>query len=135
MKRALLAIAAGQLTIAGLNGFARIILSLYQRTDIVLSGVEHLPSTTWAVGVTALGYLFGLFGGLITCTLARGSYRIEVLTLILLTVALALFDFTFIPEVHTSWSLAASPALKVAGIYTGYTIISKQDRQREKTHV
>lgn len=134
MKRTLLAIVAGQLTIAGLNGFARIILSLYQRTEIVLSGVEHLPSTPWAVGITALGFLFGMFGGLITCTLARGSYTVEVVALILLTVALGLFDFTLLPDAHTSWSLVAAPALKVAGIYTGYRIVTRQDKQLAQTN-
>lgn len=60
MVRTMIAIAAGYFSIAVLNSFIHIITSIYFRGDITLTGISHLPSTQWIIGVTFLQFAFGL---------------------------------------------------------------------------
>ena len=130
MIRSMLAIAAGYFSIALLSGFSRLIVSVYLKTDIALTGIEGFP-TTWAFGLTGLGFFFGLFGGLLTTTLAESEGFIEILGFILLMAAIGLVDYSILSEREPFWYLIASPALKMAGIFIGFHLKRKQDVQLE----
>lgn len=128
MIRSLFAIIAGQASIALLSGFTRIMIAIYFRSGMTLSGVSHLPSPGWAYAITALSLFYGVFGGLFTCSIAKGKYQIEILSLLLLIAALGLFNYGFLNKTEPLWYLMLSPFLKALGVYAGYKIKLTQDR-------
>jgi hypothetical protein len=131
MIRSILAVAAGYFSIALLSGFSRLIISIYLRNDITLTGIENFP-TTWGFGLTGLGFFFGLFGGLLTTTLAESKGFIEIVGFILVMAAVALLDYSMLNDREPFWYLIASPTLKISGIFIGYHLKRKQDKQLEQ---
>lgn len=129
MSRSLLAIAVGYFTVAALNGFSRIIISLYFRTDISLAGIQNLPSQYWVYALTALQFIFGLFGGLMVSSIVKTKAYIEILSLILLMIAIGFIDYSMLNEREPLWYLITSPLLKILGIFAGYQLKLKQDEQ------
>lgn len=132
MYRSMLAIAAGYFTIALLSGFSRLIISVYLKTGISITGINAFPFQ-WAIGLTVLGFFFGLFAGLLTTTIATSNGNIEILGFILIMVIMALIDYTIMGSQEPMWYLIASPVLKIFGVYSGYHIKKKQDLQLEQT--
>ncbi len=130
MIRSMLAIVAGYFSIALLSGFSRLIVSVYLKNDIALTGIENFP-TTWAFGLTGLGFFFGIFGGLLTTTLADSEGVIEIVGFILIMAGVGLVDYSMLSEREPVWYLISSPALKMAGIFIGYHLKRTQDVQLE----
>lgn len=128
MIRSMLAIAAGYFSIVVLNSFVHLIISIYFNTDVFLTGVAQLPSMAWVYGITGLQFAFGLFGGLLTSTLARSYAHLEILGFILLMIIIAFVDYTVLNEREPLWYLITSPALKVLGIFLGYRLIKLQNQ-------
>lgn len=126
----MLAIATGYFSIALLSGFSRLIVSIYLKNDITLTGIESFP-TTWAFGLTGLGFFFGLFGGLLTTTLAESEGIIEIVGFIFIMAGVGLVDYSMLNDREPLWYLIASPTLKMSGIFIGYHLKRKQDKQLE----
>jgi len=131
MLRSMLAIAAGYFSILVLNSLIHIITSVYFRIDLSLTGIAHLPSAPWVIGITVLQFIFGLFGGLLTTTIAQTKEFIAILGFILLITIIGLMDYTILNEREPLWYLITSPALKAAGIFTGYQLIQIQNKDIE----
>ena len=127
MLKSLFAIIAGQLSITLLQTFSRVIVGLYFRTEITITGIAHLPSTTWMYFVTALNIIFGLFGGLITSSVAKKSGRLEVLILALLIFIWGLFSFQMTASVEPTWYRILSPLLIILGLLAGYKLKTNMD--------
>lgn len=123
----MLAIAAGYFSIAALNSFVHLIVSIYFKTDIFLTGVSQLPTNIWVAGITALQFAFGLFGGLLTTTLAGKKAHIEILGFILLMVTISFIDYSVLNSQEPLWYLITSPVLRILGIFTGYRLIKIQN--------
>ena len=130
MVRQMMAIAAGYFSIVFLNGLIHVILSVYFNTDLSLAGISHLPSLSWTVLFTALQLLFGLFGGLLTATIAQNNQHIAILGFILLMVIISLINYSVLSMQEPLWYLITSPSLKIIGILAGYQLIQAQN----KTH-
>lgn len=128
MIRSMLAIAAGYFSIVVLNSFVHLIVSIYFKTDIFLTGIAQLPSVAWVYGITGLQFAFGLFGGLFTSTLAGSNAYLEILGFILLMIIIAFVDYSVLNEREPLWYLITSPALKVLGIFLGYRLIKLQNQ-------
>jgi hypothetical protein len=124
----MLAVAAGYFSMLVLNSLIHIITSVYFKTDLSLTGIAHLPSTAWVFGMTVLQFLFGLFGGLLTATIALTKDFIAILGFVLLITIIALMDYTVLNGREPLWYLITSPALKIAGIFTGYQLIQMQNK-------
>lgn len=129
MIRSLAAIIAGHLSISVLNGFSRLVIALYSRSEIHLSGVGHLPSPYWGYFIVGLGLIFGIFGGLITCSIAKRNYGIEVLALSSLIIITGLFDYQFLNTAEPIWYLSMNPLAKIAGVWIGYGLKRSQDQK------
>lgn len=123
----MLAIAVGYFSIVALNSFIHVVVSVYFRTELFLTGISQMPSSIWVYGVTALQFAFGLFGGLLTATIAGSSSYIEILGFVLLMVVIGFVDYSVLNEREPLWYLTVSPILKVLGIYTGYHLIKLQN--------
>jgi len=131
MVRQMMAVAAGYFSIAALNSLIHIIVSVYFKTGLSLTGISHLPSIPWIVGVTALQFLFGLFAGLLTTTIAQSKQHIAILGFVLLMAIIAFIDYTTLSEQEPLWYLITSPALKIIGIFAGYRLIQSQQENIE----
>jgi hypothetical protein len=83
------------------------------------------------MGITVLQFIFGLFGGLLTTTIAQTKEFIAILGFILLITIIGLMDYTILNEREPLWYLITSPALKAAGIFTGYQLIQIQNKDIE----
>lgn len=128
MVRQMMAVAAGYFSILALNSIIHVIVSVYFKTGLHLKGISHLPSLPWIVGFTALQFAFGLFGGLLATTIARSSQHIAILGFVLLMTIIALIDYSSLSAQEPLWYLITSPALKIAGIFTGYRLIQLQNK-------
>lgn len=127
MIRSMLAIAAGYFSIVVLNSFVHLIVSIYFRTDIFLTGIAQLPSVVWVYGITGLQFVLGLFGGLLTSTLAGSYAYLEILAFILLMIIIAFVDYSVLHEREPLWYLITSPTLKISGIFLGYRLTKLQN--------
>jgi hypothetical protein len=127
MIRSLSAVVAGQLSIIFLSGFAYLVVALYFRSEIYLSGVSHLPAPFWQYALVFLQLIFGMFGGLVTCSIARQRYGIEVLALVSIIVILGFFEYQFLSIREPAWYLLFSPLAKIAGVWLAYRIKAAQD--------
>jgi hypothetical protein len=123
----MLAIAAGYFSIVVLNSFVHLIISVYSKNEIILTGIAQFPSDIWAFGITALQFVFGLFGGLLTTTLAGSKAHIEILGFILLMIIISLIDYSVLNDREPLWYLIVSPSLRTLGIFTGYQLIKLQN--------
>lgn len=123
----MLAIAVGYFAIVVLNSFVHLIVSVYFNTELVLMGISQMPSAPWTFGVTGLQFAFGLFGGLLTTTLAGSKAYVEVLGFILLMVVIGFVDYSVLSGREPLWYLITSPILKVLGIFSGYQLIKEQN--------
>ena len=121
MLRTVIAIGAGYLSITALNSFVHLIVSIYFKTDLTLTGIAFLPSTTWIIGVTMLQFVFGLFGGLLATTIAKNSSKV-ILGFILIMAAVGLINYYMTMETEPLWYLITAPILTISGIYTGYKV-------------
>lgn len=128
MVRQMMAVAAGYISIAALNSLIHIITSVYFKAELSLTGISHLPSIPWVVGVTALQFVFGLFGGLLATTIAQSKQYIVILGFILLMAIIGLINYTTLSGQEPLWYLITSPALTIAGIFTGYRLIKLQNK-------
>ena len=128
MVRQMMAVAAGYISIAALNSLVHIITSVYFKAGVSLTGISHLPSTPWVIGVTVLQFVFGLFGGLLATTIARSKQYIVILGFILLMAIIGLINYTTLSEQEPLWYLITSPALTIAGVFTGYRLIKLQNK-------
>lgn len=126
MIRSVFALVFGYISINLFDGFIRFIISVYTKNALVLSGVAQLPNTLLAYAITAAGFLFGLIGGFLTCSIAGGKPKIEILSLIILIVASGLFTYYFTGNNEPAWYLITAPLLKIAGVYLAYTLFVKQ---------
>lgn len=133
MVRSMLAIAAGYFSMAALNSFSHLIVSFYFRSDITLTGIAHLPSSVWVIGFTILQLVFGLFGGLLTTTLANAKGHLAILGLLLLMVIIGLLDYSMLSDREPQWYLIVAPALKIAGIFLGYRMQLSQINKLDTT--
>lgn len=127
MVRTMIAIAAGYFSIAVLNSFIHIITSIYFRGDITLTGISHLPSTQWIIGVTFLQFVFGLFGGLLATTVAKNASKV-ILGFILVMVAVSLINYSVMVENEPLWYLITAPVLTISGIYIGYRLQMQESK-------
>lgn len=127
MVRTMIAIAAGYFSIAALNSFIHIITSIYFRGDITLTGISHLPSTQWIIGVTFLQFAFGLFGGLLATTVAKNASKV-ILGFILVMVAVSLINYSVMVENEPLWYLITAPVLTISGIYIGYRLQTQESK-------
>lgn len=132
MIRSMLAIAVGYFSIVALNSFVRVIISVYFNAELFLTGISQLPSDMWVYGVTLLQFAFGLFGGLLTTTIAGSKAHAEILGFILLMIAIGFVDYSMLNEREPLWYLITSPILKVLGIFMGYRLIQSQNSDTEK---
>lgn len=128
MVRSLLAIAAGYFSIALLNSFARLIVSVYFKTDLFLSGIAKLPSLPWVAGFTVLQFILGIFGGLLATTLAQKNIHITILGFILLIACVGLLNYSELNHREPLWYLLTAPALTMGGIFLGYKLQSGQQQ-------
>ena len=120
MIRSLGAVIAGYASILFFNAFIRFIISIYAKQGYSLSGTAHLSSTGLILLILAAGLVFGLIGGLITCSIIDDHAAIEILVLILLVLAAALFKYYFTGPTEALWYMVSEPLLKMAGIYGAY---------------
>jgi ABC-type multidrug transport system permease subunit len=127
MVRTMIAIAAGYFSIAALNSFIHIITSIYFRADISLTGISHLPSTTWIIGITFLQFAFGLFGGLLATTIAKNASKV-ILGFILIMVAVSLINYSILVDSEPLWYLITAPVLTISGIYMGYHLQTQESK-------
>jgi len=128
MVRQMMAIAAGYFAIVFLNSLIHIIVSVYFTTELSLTGVSHLPSLAWTVAFTAMQLLFGLFGGLLTATIAQNKQHLAILGFILLMVIISLINYNALSSQEPLWYLITSPGLKIMGILAGYQLIQAQNK-------
>jgi hypothetical protein len=120
MIRSLGAVIAGYASILFFNAFIRFIISIYAKQGYSLSGTAHLSSTGLILLILAAGLVFGLIGGLITCSIIDDHAAIEILVLILLVLGAALFKYYFTGPTESLWYMVSEPLLKMAGIYGAY---------------
>ena len=125
MVRTMAAIAAGYFSIAALNSFIHLITSIYFRADITLTGISHLPSTSWIIGITFLQFAFGLFGGLLATTIAKHASKV-ILGFILIMVAVSLINYSVMAETEPLWYMIIAPVLTISGIYMGYRLQTQE---------
>lgn len=126
MIRALLALVAGYISIIALNSFFHLIVSVYFNTELLLSGISQLPSSLWIIGFTLVQFLWGLFAGFFTTTLARENSSIAILGLLLIIVATSFINYSVLSGREPLWYLITAPVLKMAGIYLGFTLQSNK---------
>ncbi|TYP95331.1 hypothetical protein LX73_0631 [Fodinibius salinus] len=131
MIRSLLAIVAGYFSITLLNSFAHLIVSVYFKTELVLSGVSQLPSLPWVIGFTILQFVWGLFGGLLASTLAQKNISIAILGFILLIAVIGMLNYSVLNHREPLWHLISSPTLTMGGIFLGYKL--QLDQQQKNT--
>jgi hypothetical protein len=127
MGRSLFAVIAGYLSVIFFNSFVRFVISVYSKANVSLSGVADLPSALLMYLFTAAGFLFGLIGGLITCSIVNDDAKIEILALIILIVTAGLFAYHFTGNAEPLWYLISAPLLKMGGIFTAYYLKLEQD--------
>lgn len=128
----MLAIAAGYFSIVILNSFVHLIISVYLKYEIILTGIAQIPSGIWSFGITAMQFGFGLFGGLLTTTLAGSKSHIEILVFILLMTLISFLDYSVLNDREPLWYLIVSPALRIMGIFLGYKLIKSQNNSLAK---
>ena len=133
MLRPMMAIAAGYFSMAIINSLIHIITSVYFKTGLALTGISHLASTPWIVGVTGLQLLLGLFGGLLATTIAQSKQHVAILGFVLLMAIIGFFDYTVLSPQEPTWYLVSAPALRIAGILGGYRLIQLQNKSNS-TH-
>lgn len=122
----MLVIVAGYFAIAVPNSFIHLIVAIYSKSEVFLTGVANLPSPVWVIGFTALQFLFGLFGGLLVTTLESNHPHRVILGFVLLMVAVGLVDYSVLSDREPLWYLITAPALKIGGIFTGYKLQTNQ---------
>lgn len=127
MIRSVFALVVGYISINLFDAFIRFIISVYSKSELVLSGIAQLPNTLLAYAITTAGFLFGLIGGFLTCSIADGKPKIEILSLIILIVASGLFTYYFTGNNEPVWYLIIAPLLKIAGVYLAYMLFVKQN--------
>lgn len=120
MIRSLGAVITGYASILFFNAFIRFIISIYAKQGYSLSGTAHLSSTGLILLILVAGLVFGLIGGLITCSIIDDHAAIEILVLILLVLGAALFKYYFTGPTESLWYMVSEPLLKMAGIYGAY---------------
>lgn len=129
----MVAIVAGYFSITVLNSLVHVIVSVYFKTELFLTGIAQMPSEAWIFSVTALQFAFGLFGGLLTTTIAGSKVYIEILGFILLMIVVGFIDYSVLSEREPLWYLITSPVLKVLGIFMGYQLLKRQKTTMEVT--
>ena len=128
MLRTFAAIIAGQFTIIIINGFCRLAIAAYLGIEISLSGISTLPSFTWKAIIVGMSLFYGTIGGLVTCIIADGSYKTEILSLIVIVVATALFDYQYVNTEESIWYFITNTGLTIAGLFLGYRLLLKKDQ-------
>lgn len=123
----MLAIVAGYISIIFLDSFSHAVTSLYFEHGLYLTGVANLPSPVWGYGFALLQFIFGLFAGLLTASIAKSKGGLEIVSLVLLIVAAGCIDYSVLSRQEPLWYLITSPALKSFGIYLGFVLKQKQD--------
>ncbi|MGK7370296.1 MAG: hypothetical protein ACNS64_08770 [Candidatus Halalkalibacterium sp. M3_1C_030] len=120
MIRTLLAIIAGQITIALLNGIVRMAIGTYLDIEFSLSGVTFLPGFTWEVVVVAMSLIYGFVAAIIVCLIAKENSKIEILGLTLIVTAVGLFDYYYIGASEPLWYFLINTGLIISGLFLGY---------------
>ena len=128
MLRSMMAIAAGYISMLVINSLIHVITSVYFKTGLSLTGISHLSSMPWIVGITGLQLLLGLFGGLLATTIAQSKQHIAILGFVLLMVIIGLFNYTALSTQEPLWYLITAPALRITGILAGYRLIQLQNK-------
>lgn len=128
MLRTFAAIIAGQFSIFIINGLFRLAIAAYLGIEIGLSGISTLPSFTWKIIIVGLSLFYGIIGGLITCAIAKGNYKTEILSLIVIVVATALFDYHYVNTEESMWYFITNTGLIIAGLFLGYRLVLKKDK-------
>lgn len=124
MLRSLLAISAGYITILFFNSFVRFVISVYSKGNFALTGITDLPSPVLMYVIVGAGFLFGLIGGMITCSIINKNAIIEILCLIILIVSSGLISYQLMGNTEPLWYLISAPLLKAAGILTAFYLTS-----------
>ncbi len=62
------------MSIIFLEGFCRLVISVYHRIPISFSGLEAFPSNGWYIFFLLLMFIIGGFGSMLTCTIAGFDY-------------------------------------------------------------
>ena len=120
--KSVLAIAAGFFSMVILEGFARIIIAFYHREDFIFSGIEALPSIGWIVLLLCVVTFLGVFGTLLTTTIAGFDPLKHTISLALLVILLRILPILFKPE-SVSLLLPLLPiTFNLIGIIAGYFI-------------
>lgn len=118
MLRTFAAIIAGQLTIAILNGVFRLTIGFYLNSGMSLTGVSHLPSLNWQAAIISLSFIYGIIAGLVTCRVAKGDCKIEILCLALIITATGLFDYYYLGMEEPTWYFLVNTGLIIAGLFS-----------------
>ncbi len=134
MLRTFAAIIAGQLTIAILNGIFRLGAGFYLDAEMSLTGVSHLPSLSWKAAIVSLSFIYGVIAGLVTCRVAKSDYKIEILCLVLIITATGLFDYYYLGMEEPTWYFLANTGLIIAGLFSGYGLRLKRNKNMKTEH-
>jgi hypothetical protein len=125
----------GYLTIVFLEGFIRLVISVYHRIPISFSGLESFPSQGWFIFFLLLMFIIGAFGNMLTCTITGFEYArhsISLGVLFLITRGLSELIMTS-GEEYLQVSLIMASVL--IGIASGYFLINKLHKSPEQTDV
>lgn len=125
MKRSVAALAAGYIAILLIENFVRLIVTIYSG-ELVLSGITKFSNPFLGYLITAAGFLFGMIGGFLCCSIAAPQPNIAILSLIILIIAGSFLSFYIRNTGEPLWYLTSAPGLKAAGVYTAYIIFNRQ---------
>lgn len=134
MLRTFAAIIAGQLTIAILNGIFRLATGFYLDAGMSLTGVSHLPSLGWKAIIVSLSFIYGVIAGLVICRIAKSDYKIEILCLALIIAATGLFDFYYLGMEEPTWYFLVNTGLIIAGLFFGYGLKLRRNKNMKTEH-
>ena len=123
--KSILAICAGFMTMIILEGFARIIIVFYHREDLVFSGLQSLPSITWIIVLLLVILLLGIFGTLLTTTLAGFDPLKHTVSLASLVLILRFIPALLRAEQNTYLLTLLPVTISLIGIFIGFVIKSR----------
>lgn len=113
---------AGLFLFLFMEGFIRLIILFYHRSEFVFYGISDLPGYIWVILILIGSLINSWFSGMLIFTVTNDTLKHQVTSF---TIALAVWKFIELWQTYNIeplWYLILSPLLCLTGIYIAFKL-------------
>lgn len=111
---------AGFSSILFLEGFIRIVISVYHKSEYAFFGISRLPGTEWVVILYVSVLLISWLSGMIVLTLSRQSPLKHMLALWVIMIVWRINEYHQTSQTEPFWYLATITLMNLTGFSIAY---------------